>query len=137
MTFVPYKNDILSNISERFINMYNQSLQAEFVENIELAAIGYRSALEILVKDFAVIELNKTHDEVVKKSLCSAIGEYLAQPELVQTADVIRILGNDYTHYQRKYPEHDFTLLKGYMEIFIKQIEVQYMVKHPPVARPD
>ena len=48
---------------------------------------------------------------------------------------VVRILGNDYTHYERKYPQHDFELLKGYMEIFLKQIEVRYMVNHPPVSR--
>ncbi len=135
ITFTPYKNDIFSSVSERFITMYNQALQSEFVGNIELAAIGYRSSLEILIKDFATKELNKPFEEVAKKSLCNAIGEYLNQPDLVSTADVIRILGNDYTHYQRKYPEHDFELLKGYMEIFLKQIEVQYMIKHPPVSR--
>ncbi len=134
-TFTPYTNDILSTISERFIDMYNQALQSEFAGNIELAAIGYRSALEILVKDFAIHELNKPSDEVIKKSLCNAIGEYLNQPDLVNTADVIRILGNDYTHYQRKYPQHDFDLLKAYMEIFLKQIEVRYMINHPPVSR--
>lgn len=135
MTFVPYRNDILTSISERFIDMYNQALQSEFVGNIELAAIGYRSALEILVKDFAINELCKDPTDVSKKTLCTAIDEYLSQPDLVNTADVIRILGNDYTHYQRKYPEHDFELLKGYMEIFLKQIEVQFMIKHPPVSR--
>lgn len=135
ITFVPYKNENLSSISEHFIDMYNQALESEFVGNIELAAIGYRSALEILVKDFAITELDKSPEEVVKKSLCNAIGEYLNQPDLVNTADVIRILGNDYTHYKRKYPEYDFELLKGYMEIFLKQIEVQYMIKHPPVSR--
>lgn len=135
ISFVPYENQTLSAISERFIDMYNQALQCEFVGNIELAAIGYRSALEILIKDFAINELSQDPSDVSKKKLCAAIGEYLNQPDLVKTADVIRILGNDYTHYERKYPEHDFTLLKGYMEIFLKQIEVLYMINHPPVSR--
>ncbi len=135
VSFTPYKNETLATISERFIDMYNQALQCEFVGNIELAAIGYRSSLEILIKDFAITELKKSPEEVVSKKLCTAISEYLKQPELVNTADVIRILGNDYTHYKRKYPEHDFHLLKGYMDIFLKQIEVQYMINHPPVSR--
>ena len=42
---------------------------------------------------------------------------------------------NDFTHYERKYPQHDFELLKKYMVIFLKQIEVRYMIMHPPVAR--
>lgn len=134
-SFIPYRNDVLSNISERFIQMYNQALNAEFNGSLDLAAIGYRSSLEILVKDYAISELGVSEDEAAKKSLCDSIGTYLKQEELVKTADVVRILGNDYTHFKRKYPEFDFTLLKYYMDIFIKQIEAQYMVKHPPVER--
>lgn len=133
--FTPFSNEILENISPRFINMYNQALQAEFHNHLELAAVGYRSALEFLIKDYAIKELNQSSEEVVTKKLCNAIATYLNQEDLVKTADVVRILGNDYTHYERKYPQHDFELLKGYMEIFLKQIEVQYMVKHPPVSR--
>lgn len=135
IAFTPYSNDILEKISPRFIDMYNQALQSEFHKNIELAAVGYRSALEILVKDYAINELGQNPEEVISKKLCAAIGTYLNQEDLVKTADVVRILGNDYTHYERKYPQHDFELLKGYMEIFLKQIEVQYMVNHPPVSR--
>ena len=130
-----YFNDKLSAISERFIIIYNQALRAEFNGDYELAATGMRSALEILIKDYAIKELNQPKEEVAKKDLFKAISEYLKQPELISTADVIRILGNDYTHYDRKYPQHDFELLKGYMDIFLKQIEVQYMISHPPVFR--
>lgn len=135
ISFSLYKNEILTQISPRFIDMYNQALQSEFVGNIELAAIGYRSALEILIKDYAVSELKVPESEVVNKKLFDAIKTYLNQDELISTADVVRILGNDYTHYQRKYPQHEFDLLKGYMEIFLKQIEICYMIKHPPVSR--
>ena len=115
--------------------MYNQSLKAESNGHYELAAIGFRTSLEILIKDYAITELNLSEDDVAKKNLFNAISEYLNQDNLIKTADVIRILGNDFTHYERKYPEHDFELLKGYMNIFVKQIEVQYMVNHPPVSR--
>ena len=135
IAFTPYSNETLEKISPRFIDMYNQALQAEFHKNLELAAVGYRSALEFLIKDYAITELGQDPKEVASKKLCGAISAYLNQEELVKTADVVRILGNDYTHYKRKYPEHDFVLLKGYMDIFLKQIEVQYMINHPPVVR--
>lgn len=130
-----YKNPIIENFSPRFIDMYNQSLHSEINGDTELAAIGYRSALEILVKDYAINELGKPKEEVSGKKLFGAISEYLHQDDLVKTSDVIRILGNDFTHYERKYPQHDFNVLKGYLDIFIKQIEIQYMIKHPPVSR--
>lgn len=135
ISFSPFKSNILEKISPRFIEMYNQSLQAEFAKSYDLAAIGFRTSLEILIKDFAITELYIPEDEAAKKTLCDAISSYLGQTDLLKTADVVRILGNDHTHYKRKYPQHDFDLLKGYMDIFLKQIKVQYMIKHPPVSR--
>lgn len=133
--FERFENERLMAISPRFVDMYNQAKQAEFHKSFELAAIGYRSALEILVKDFAIKELGKDEQEVANKKLFSAIGEYLQLDQLVATADVVRVLGNDFTHYKRKHPEFDFELLKDYMDIFISQIDVMYKVKHPPVGR--
>lgn len=130
-----FDNDNLRALSERFMDIYNQAEMSEFAGSLELAAIGYRSALEVLIKDFAIRELGKPEDEVIKKNLFDAISCYMPNESLANSADVVRILGNDYTHYKRKYPEHDFALLKNYMEIFLKSIEVQYMIKHPPVSR--
>lgn len=130
-----FENDMLEKLSPRFLDMYNQAISAENKGSIELAAIGYRASLEILVKDYAVTELGKDKIEVSNKSLMKAIEEYLNQPSLIKTADVIRILGNDYAHYERKYPEHDFNLLKSYMDVFLHIIQTELMVRHPPVTR--
>ena len=132
---IDYENETLESMSPRFISTYNQALRAESRGDIELASIGYRQALECLVKDYAINELRAEREQVVKKSLCDAISEYLGEKDLVSTADVIRILGNDYAHYERKYPELDFALLKRYMEIFIKLVETKFLIAHPPVSR--
>lgn len=127
--------ECLAVISPRFIEVHKEAEGAESFGFTDLAAMGYRKALEILVKDFAISELGKTEEEVAAKKLEVAIGLYLQQEELVKTADVVRILGNDHTHYKEKYPDFDFTLLKHYYEIFLKLIVTQYEIKHPPVAR--
>ena len=130
-----YENQILDSVSSRFISSYNQALRAEIHGDIELAAIGYRQSLECLVKDYAIHELKIERSLVIKKSLFEAISEYLEEKDLISTADVVRILGNDYAHYERKYPQHDFELLKRYMEIFIKLVETKLLIRHPPVSR--
>lgn len=130
-----YTNEILESISPRFIDSYNQALRCELRGDIELAAVGYRQSLECLVKDYAINELSVSKEIVIKKSLFNAIEEYLGERDLIATADVVRILGNDYAHYDRKYPDHDFTLLKQYMTIFIKLVETKLMIAHPPVSR--
>ena len=56
--------------------------------------------------------------------------------DLTSTADVVRILGNDYVHAQKKYPEHDFEVLKNYMDIFVGLMRCSVeQIKLPPVER--
>ena len=90
-----FDNDNLRALSERFMYIYNQAERSEFAGSLELAAIGYRSALEVLIKDFAIHELGKPEDEVVNKTLFDAISSYLANEALTNSVDVVRILGND------------------------------------------
>lgn len=129
-------DDVLGELSPRYLTACQQALNAEFRGDLELAAIGYRSALECVVKDYAIKELGKPRDEVVGKSLFAAIGEYLSeQKELLNTADVVRLLGNDYTHYERKYPEYDFDILKQYFNIFTAFLRMKVSAAHPPLSR--
>lgn len=113
--------------------MYNQCFSAEQKGHLELAGSGYRNAIELLVKDYAINELGYKKEEVVKKKLAASIKAYLPSIDLKQSADIIRILGNDYTHYEQLYAEDTFAILKQYLEIFIKSIETAYLIKHPKI----
>jgi len=130
-----YSNEIIERISTGFLRYYNQAKRSELAGDTELAATGYRMALECLVKDYAITELQKPRAEVVEKTLFKAIGDYLGEHDLIATADVVRILGNDYVHYERRYPQHDLSLMKKYLEIFVKLVETKYLIAHPPLSR--
>lgn len=132
---VSYENETLQSISPSFINVYNQALTSEYAGNVELAAIGYRKAVEVLIKDFAIKFLKKPEEEVISKTLYSAISEYCQDDFTIKSADVVRILGNDYTHYERKYPEMDFQILKSYLNMFTELIERKIKLSSPPVSR--
>ncbi|MDU4953449.1 DUF4145 domain-containing protein [Clostridium cadaveris] len=126
--------DAIQAISPRFVNLYNQAYIAEQNNHFELAGSGYRNALEVLIKDYAINELNKDSNEVIKKTLNGAIKEYVPSIRLSNSADVIRLLGNDYTHYERHYEDIDFQVLKRYLHIFLNNIENEYLINHPIVA---
>lgn len=132
---ITYENPTLQKVSPGFMDLYAQASHAEYNQDLELAATGYRNALEFLVKDFAIVECGANPADVKKKTLFQAIGDYLPATDLIKSADVIRILGNDFTHYDRKHPNLDFDLLTKYMEIFVNLIETQIMLNHPPVSR--
>ena len=125
---------LLQDLSPRFIEAYRQANIAENHNCFELAGSGYRNAIEILIKDFAINELKKDESEVSKKKLHICIKDYLSDVDLTTSADVVRILGNDNTHYERKYEELDFNILKTYMNIFIQLITTKLLINHPPVG---
>ena len=129
-----YTDDVLGGCSPRFVKMYRQALMSEYHGHYDVAAIGYRAALEILIKDYAVNELSATLDEVQKLNLAKAIKKYLGSDE-ASAADVVRLLGNDYAHYLQGYPDIEFSVLKEYMDIFISQIRVKLRLAHPPTQK--
>ena len=134
-TISSFHDELIDPMSPRFVETYNQALRAKDNGDFSLAAIGFRASLEILVKDYAIVELRKDVKNVSGKTLYDAISEYLPAKDLTKVSDVVRILGNDYAHYSRKYPEYDFALLDEYMKLFISLVRAQLLINHPPVSR--
>lgn len=125
----------ITEVSPRFIKLYNQAYKAEYDNNYELAGSGYRNALEVLIKDYAITTLKENRKDVMETKLYGAISKYLPDVDMSKCADVVRILGNDNTHYERDYENLDFNVLKKYLNIFIDMIDVQIKIKNPPVSR--
>jgi hypothetical protein len=108
----------ISKVSGSFINIYNQSAQAETEGLNEICGVGYRKALEFLIKDY-VISLKASGDEVVEKiknnpSIYNVILTYVENENIKSTAKRAVWLGNDETHYTRKWTDkqiHDLKLL--------------------------
>ncbi|MEE8859203.1 MAG: hypothetical protein SOH50_05785 [Leuconostoc mesenteroides] len=119
-------------LSPRFVKIYGDSEAAEQRGATELAGTGYRSALEILIKDYALKYSEDGKDTISKLNLANAIGKYF-KGEFFSAAEVVRLLGNDYTHWEKKY---DFKLeqLKAYLNVFIDHVKVQIMLKEPIVS---
>ena len=123
----------ICNISPRFVELHNQCYWAEKNNFFELAGTGYRNAMEVLIKDFAIKELGESSDEAKKLKLFDAIGKYIPDYRFQNAADVVRIIGNDYTHYERKYDDVEFDYVKIYLDLVIMYVDAQYRLTHPPI----
>lgn len=126
-------HELIHELSPRFVNVYNQAYAAEQLNLEDVAGAGYRKALEILIKDFAIKDLNLPQEEVVKKSLANCIKEYLPVRDAQISADVVRVIGNDYVHYDAKYEDVDLSTLNWYLDYFIATVESELRLLHPPV----
>lgn len=123
----------LKTVSPEFERIHQQSYRAELRGDIDIAAVGYRTALEVLIKDFAIRELGEEEEEVASKKLAQAIEDYSGTVGMKNAENVVRKLGNDYTHYRKKYEPLGFMELKHYYGIVLRALGVQYDMKHVPV----
>ena len=119
----------------RFSKMYGDAEQAEQYGATDLAGIGYRASLEILIKDYALEFELDPKESIAKLNLNNAIAHYFKDNNpIFNTAEVVRILGNDYTHWEQV-ETVGLETMKSYLDIFISYIKTQLMMKYPPVSR--
>ena len=88
----------------------------------EIAGIGYRKALEFLIKDYC-IDKNKEQEEKIKKEpLSQVITNYILSDKIKNFAKASIWIGNDETHYVRKYEDKDIKDLKRFISATVAYI---------------
>jgi hypothetical protein len=125
--------ETISKFSPRFVDVYNQAYIAEQMNHFTLAGTGYRIALEILIKDFAIHDNPDEEDKIKELSLNNCIQNYYKDLESTVSAHVVRKLGNDYAHYVQQFDSVEFTEVKYYLGIFTLNIEMKLKIMNPPV----
>lgn len=104
----------IDDISEEFSSIINQSRQAEGMRLSHLAGIGYRKAIEFLIKDY-LINHKKQDSETISKKLLGKCIELLDDSRLKSLAKAATWIGNDETHYTRRHNSHDIEDMKKFL----------------------
>lgn len=108
--------DNINNISKQFVNIYNQSKFAEEYGLTEICGIGYRKALEFLIKDYCIYKNPECEDNIKSSLLGQVIEKYIDANKIKKLAKVSTWLGNDETHYVRIFEDKDITDLKKFID---------------------
>lgn len=115
----------LTKVSPNFVEIYNQAHQAEIYLLNHIAGMGYRKALEFLIKDYA-IHFNQTKEDSIKnQSLAQCINTYIDNPKIKDLAEKSAWLGNDETHYVRKHPDYNIDDLKLLIDTCVNYIDME------------
>jgi hypothetical protein len=124
-------SDYIVKISPTFVEIYNQANSAESYKLTQIAGIGYRKALEFLIKDYIISNLvEETAKEAIKlKPLAQCIKGHIELPQLKSVADRAVWLGNDEAHYTRKYEDKDIKDLKLCINVATHWIEMELTTK--------
>ena len=119
--------ECIQKISPSFVKIYNQASEAEHYNLDEISGIGYRKALEFLIKDFLITHEHKDESKVVSTALGCCIDTMIENPQLKTVASRATWLGNDQTHYEQKYTDNDITDLKRLIKLSVNWIEMIYL----------
>ena len=117
------------NGKSNFIKTYLQSLEAESYGLDELAGMGYRKAIEYLVKDWA-IQNNPDDKEDVEKSWLGAVIKKHYKGDLKDILERATWLGNDQAHYNKLFEEFDIDVLKELIDLIMVELDREYKKAH-------
>lgn len=106
-------------LSPQFVKIYHQAELAEASLLDEIAGLGYRKALEFLIKDYAIHEHPEHIEDIMVKPLAQCIRNYIKNDEIVTLAERSTWIGNDEAHYIRKQKNRDVSDMKTFIEAIV------------------
>lgn len=108
--------DRVETVSPSFVQIYSQSVQAENSGLDEIAGIGYRKALEFLIKDYAIKAFPDREQAIKNAYLGKVIADELDEfPRLKNLAKAANWIGTDQTHYIQKFSGADLQSMKSFI----------------------
>lgn len=115
----------LEAVSPKFTKIYNQALAAETSGLDEIAGIGYRKALEFLVKDYLIHENPEDAETIKKMELGNCIANKVSNEKLKIAASRSAWIGNDMTHYEQRHADLNIEDLKKFIEASIYWVSME------------
>lgn len=127
----------IQSISPSFCAIAAQAEKAERQGLKLVAGPGYRKALEFLIKDY-LCRLHPSDADKIKMELLGAcIRIYVPDGSLKSMAVRAAWLGNDETHYVRKWQDKDLDDLKDLIHLTLHWIGIQELTEHVRKAMPE
>lgn len=116
----------IQKVSPRFYEIYSQCLQAKASELNELYGMGFRKALEHLVKDYAIFKNPEERKKIESMKLHNCIEEYFNDSDAKNALMACKILGNNETHFVNDNDENDIHLFEDLIEDTIYYIHREF-----------
>lgn len=123
-------SEIIKELSPSFCDIYNQAYAAQQMNLSQICGVGYRKALEFLIKDYIMSSMEDEKKERIKqKNLAKCIKEDISSQNVKAVAARATWIGNDETHYVRKWEDKDIRDLIGIIDLTIRWIESEIETK--------
>ena len=94
-----------------------------------ICGVGYRKALEYLIKDFTIGNNPDDIAKIQKMPLQQCVQKYIDHSDIRAMAERAIWLGNDETHYIRKWESKDIKDLKNLIDLTVYYLSVALKAK--------
>ena len=121
--------DPIIKISEKFCSIYNEALYADILNLRDICGVGYRKALEFLIKDYCISLHPERKQTIIKDDLGKCIAENIDNPTIKEVASRAAWLGNDESHYEKRWTEKNFRDLDHIITLLCDAIEQDEKIK--------
>ncbi len=119
----------IQEVSPAFVEIFNQAVVAESQDLTQLVGIGLRKSLEFLIKDFSASEHPDQEAQIRATPLGACITQFVSDTNVKECAKRAAWLGNDETHYTRKWETKDVSDLKLLVKLTVNWIDNALMTK--------
>lgn len=119
--------DEIKTVSPKFVEIYTQAITAEHYGLNEISGIALRKAIEFLIKDYLINYKKKPEAEVKKLLLGKAIN-LIDNPKIQVLARATSWIGNDETHYERRYEDKDVNDMKRFITALLHFISFEFVL---------
>jgi hypothetical protein len=126
----------IRKMSESFTQIYTEAHKAEEMELTQICGVGYRKALEFLIKDYSIGKHPDDKDKIVKSMLGQCIENYVSDARIKNVAKRATWLGNDETHYERRWMDKDLGDLKLLISLTTHWIEMEKLTEAALASMP-
>lgn len=119
----------VEGLSPRFLELYKVAQRIENLEMTDVVGNVYRMALECLVKDYAMMKHPEDDAKIKKMRLCDAINKYFGTQLQVQNlSNAVRLLGNDYTHYEHEFDDSNLIEMKCLLDVVVMAVHHEILL---------
>jgi hypothetical protein len=127
----------IAGVSQVFVTVYGQASWAEQNGNTEIAGVGYRKALEFLIKDYLIRKYPDKENTIKRTLLGTCIRTYADDTRIKTVAERAVWLGNDETHYERLWEGKDISDLKRLINLTVNWIVMEIETETALSEMPD
>lgn len=118
-----YFSSTINRISPQFETIYNEALTAQKLKLLSICGAGYRKALECLIKDYCIHLHNDRKETIIKCDTGVCIGDNIDSQTVKEIAERAIWLGNDESHYAKRWTDKDTDDLVEVISFLCKAIE--------------